>query len=191
MSRSRRSKASSERFIKVSILKEEITRDVTDEDVERLLKIPIRRISQFDIQRMEDEIRQLQDRLAEVEYHLKHLTEYALDFLKGVLDKHRDIYPRRNEIVSLRKVDVRDAARKNLKLKYNPETGYLGYEVSGGRVLFDASVYDRVLCMKKDGTYFVTDIPDKPFVDKGRGRRRGGIKRVRGLQWKYGESAPT
>ncbi len=147
--------------------KEEITRDVTDEDVERLLKIPIRRISQFDIQRMEDEIRQLQDRLAEVEYHLKHLTEYALDFLKGVLDKHRDIYPRRSEIVSLRKVDVRDAARKNLKLKYNPETGYLGYEVSGGRVLFDASVYDRVLCMKKDGTYFVTDIPDKLFVDKG------------------------
>ncbi len=146
---------------------DEIGRDVTDDDVERLLKIPIRRISQFDIERMEDEIRQLQERLNEVELHLKHLVEYALGFLDGILAKYRGKYPRRSEIVSLRKVDVRDAAQKNLKVKYNPDTGYLGYETSGGKVLFDASVYDRVLYVKKDGTYLVTDVPDKLFVGKG------------------------
>jgi topoisomerase-4 subunit A len=146
---------------------DEIGRDVTDDDVERLLKIPIRRISQFDIERMEDEIRQLQERLNEVELHLKHLVEYALGFLDGILAKYRGKYPRRSEIVSLRKVDVRDAAQKNLKVKYNPDTGYLGYETSGGKVLFDASVYDRVLYVKKDGSYLVTDVPDKLFVGKG------------------------
>jgi topoisomerase-4 subunit A len=146
---------------------EEIAREVTDDDVERLLKIPIRRISQFDIERMEDEIRQLQDRIDIVDHHLKNLVEYALGFLDGILEKYRDRYPRKSEIVSLRKVDVRDAAQKNLKVKYNPETGYLGYEVSGGRVLFDASVYDRVLYIKKDGSYLVSDVPDKLFVGKG------------------------
>jgi topoisomerase-4 subunit A len=146
---------------------EEIAREVTDDDVERLLKIPIRRISRFDIDRMEDEIRQLRDRLSEIEHHLRHLTDYALAFLDGILEKYRGKYPRHSEIVSLRKVDVRDAAQKNLKVKYNPDTGYLGYEVSGGRILFDASVYDRILYVKKDGTYLVTDVPDKLFVDKG------------------------
>jgi len=50
---------------------EEIAREITDDDVERLLKIPIRRISQFDIQRMEDEIRELQDRIDIIDHHLK------------------------------------------------------------------------------------------------------------------------
>ena len=146
---------------------EEIGREVSDEDVERLLKIPIRRISQFDIGRMEDEIRALRKRLGEVEHHLAHPVDYALGFLDGILEKYASRYPRRSEIVSLRKVDIRDAAQKNLKVKYNPETGYLGYETSGGRVLFDASVYDRVLYIKKDGSYLVTDVPDKLFVGKG------------------------
>ena len=145
----------------------EIGREVSDEDVERLLKIPIRRISQFDIARMEDEIRGLRERLGEVEHHLAHAVDYALGFLDGILDKYASRYPRRSEIVSLRKVDIRDAAQKNLKVKYNPETGYLGYEASGGRVLFDASVYDRILYIKKDGSYLVTDVPDKLFAGKG------------------------
>ena len=147
--------------------REEIGREVTDDDVERLLKIAIRRISQFDIDRMEDEIRQLHERLKAVEYHLKHLVEYSVDFLDGILEKYRNRYPRMSEIVSLTKVDVRDAAQKNLKMKYNPDTGYLGHEISGGKVLFDASVYDRVLYIKKDGDYIVTDVADKIFVGKG------------------------
>ena len=146
---------------------EEIGREVTDEDIERLLKIPIRRISQFDIQKMEDEIRQLNERLDQVNYHLNNLTEYALDFLDDILEKHAVNFPRRSEIVSLEKVDIRDAAQKNLKVRYNPDTGYLGYDVSGGKVLFDSSVYDRILYIKKDGTYLVTDVPDKLFVGKG------------------------
>ncbi|MCG8454104.1 MAG: DNA topoisomerase IV subunit A [Spirochaetales bacterium] len=146
---------------------EELLRQVIDDDVERLLKIPIRRISQFDISRMEDEIRELENRLAEVEHHLKHLVEYSLSFLDGILEKYKSRYPRRSKLVSLRKVDIRDAAQKNLKVKYNPDTGYLGYEVSGGRVLFDASVYDRVIYIKKDASYLVTDVPDKLFVGKG------------------------
>ena len=116
---------------------------------------------------MEDEIKQLQDRIDVVDYHLKNLVEYALGFLDGILEKYRNKYPRKSEIVSLHKVDVREAAQKNLKVKYNPDTGYLGYEASGGRVLFDASVYDRVLYIKKDGSYLITDVPDKLFVGKG------------------------
>ncbi len=145
----------------------EIERKVSDDDIERLLKIPIRRISQFDIKRMVDEIRQLQERVTEIDHHLTHLVACALSYLDGVIEKYRSKYPRRSEIVSLQKVDIRDVAQKNLKVKYNPGTGYLGYETSGGRVLFSASVYDRVIYIKKDGTYLVTDVPDKLFVGKG------------------------
>jgi topoisomerase IV subunit A len=146
--------------------KDEIKREVTLEDVETLLKIPIRRISAYDINRAKKEMQEIRDRLAEIKKHLGAITEYAVAFLQRLIDKYRDLLPRRTELMSLTKVDVREAAQRNLKLRYDRDTGYLGYEVNGN-VLFDVSPYDRVLVIRKTGAYSVTDVPDKMFVDKG------------------------
>ena len=93
---------------------------------------------------MKKEIEEINARLKEIRYHLKNLKEYAIGFLKGILDSDGSRFQRRSEIVSFEKTDIRDAAQKNLKVKYNSDTGYLGYDVSGGKVLFDASIYDKV-----------------------------------------------
>jgi topoisomerase IV subunit A len=63
-------------------------------------------------------------------------------------------------------VDVREAAQRNLKMRYDRDTGYLGHAVNGN-VLFDVSAYDRILVIRKSGAYSVVDAPDKLFVDKG------------------------
>jgi topoisomerase-4 subunit A len=145
---------------------DEIKHEVTDEDVETLLKIPIRRISLYDINKARAEMEQIRVRLKEIRTHLANITEYATGFLQGLIDKYKSRYPRRSEIISFEKVDVREAAQRNLKLKYDRETGYLGYEVNGN-VLFDVSPYDRVLIIRKSGAYSVVNAPDKLFVDKG------------------------
>jgi topoisomerase IV subunit A len=145
---------------------DEIKREVTNEDVETLLKIPIRRISQYDINRAKKEMQDIKDRLSQIRKHLGAITEYTVKFLEKIIDKYRQSFPRRTELVSFTKVDVREAAQRNLKLKYDRDTGYLGYEVSGN-VLFDVSPYDRVLVIRKTGAYSVSDVPDKSFVDKG------------------------
>ena len=144
----------------------ELDRELKDEDVETLLKIPIRRISQYDIQRMQEEMKELQQRLREVRRHLAQLTEYAVSFIDRILEKYGADYPRKTKIVSFTKVDVREAALRNLRLRYDKATGYLGYEVDG-TTLFDVSTFDRVLCIRKSGTYSVFDVPEKIFVDKG------------------------
>jgi len=146
--------------------KSEIRREVTNEDVETLLKIPIRRISQYDINRAKKEMQEMEARLKEIKHHLAHITEYSVSFLKGIIEKHGGNYPRKTRLVSFEKVDVREAAQRNLKLKYDRDTGYLGYEC-GGSVLFDVSAYDRMLVIRKTGAYSVIDAPDKVFVDKG------------------------
>ncbi|MBN2659521.1 MAG: DNA topoisomerase IV subunit A [Spirochaetales bacterium] len=145
----------------------EIKRDITEEDIERLLKIPIRRISLYDINKMKKEIEEILARLKEIKYHLANLTEYGIGFLKGILESEGERFVRNAEIVSFEKVDIRDAAQKNLKVKYNKETGYLGYDVSNGKVLFDASIYDKVIVIKKDATYMAMNVPDKTFIGKG------------------------
>ena len=145
---------------------EEIGRDVSEEDIETLLKIPIRRISLYDIQRAQKEMREIRKRLREINKHLKQIIPYAINFLEGLLDRYGAQFERRTEIESFSKVDVRQAAKRDLKLRYDAKNGYLGYTVNGDN-LFEISNYDRVLVIRKDGTYSVIDAPDKLFVDRG------------------------
>jgi len=145
---------------------DQIRREVTLEDVEVLLKIPIRRISAYDIERAKKEMQEIKNRLKEIREALASIIDYSIGFLQKLIDKYHNEYPRKTELVSLKKVDVREAAQRNLKLRYDKDTGYLGYEVNGNH-LFDVSQYDRILVIRKSGAYSVMNVPDKLFVDKG------------------------
>ncbi len=144
----------------------EIKREVTEEDVETLLKIPIRRISAYDINRAKDEMDEINRRLGQIRSSLAGIVEYSIEFLRKLIDKYKDKYPRRTQLASLKKIDAREAAQRNLKMRYDRDTGYLGYAVNGN-VLFDVSPYDRLLVIRKSGAYSVVDAPEKLFVDKG------------------------
>jgi topoisomerase-4 subunit A len=146
--------------------KKEINREVTAEDVETLLKIPIRRISAYDINKARHEMDEIKTRLKEIKHSLDTITDYTVGFLQDAILKYAKQHPRRTEIVSFEKVDVREVAQRNLKLRYDRDNGYLGYEVNGS-ALFDVSLYDRVLVIRKNGMYSVINAPDKLFVDKG------------------------
>lgn len=145
----------------------EIRRKVTQDDVERLLKIPIRRISRYDIEKAKKEITEIKARLKEIKHHLENITAYSIDYLSGVVADYRDAHRRRTVIGSFDKVDVREAAVRSMSLRYDNKTGYLGYAVSGGRELFKVSPYDRILVVRRSGTYSIINVPEKLFVDKG------------------------
>ncbi len=147
--------------------KKEIKREVTREDVERLLKIPIRRISLYDINKARREIAEINARLKDVRAKLKDLKGYAVSFLGELIEANGPAYPRKTEITSFSKVDVREAARRDLDLYYDDSTGYLGTEVKTGKPLFKVSIYDRVLVMRKNGIYSVVNVPDRLYVDRG------------------------
>lgn len=146
--------------------KENIRAEVSREDVDNLLKIPIRRISLYDINKAQEEMQEIRRRLREVRANLRGIRAYAIGFVEGIIEKYRVDHPRRTEIASIQKVDVREAAQRNLKLRYDRNTGYLGHQVNGVALL-DVSPYDRVLVIRKSGTYSVVDAPEKLFVDKG------------------------
>ena len=144
-----------------------IRREVTQEDIERLLKIPIRRISLYDINKAKQEIRDIKARLKEIAYHLSHITDYAVGFLDTLVKDYGGTFARKTQVQSFQKVDAREAAQRNMDLRYDSDTGYLGYEVKSGRALFEVSSYDRVLVIRGSGVYSVIDVPEKLFVDKG------------------------
>ncbi len=145
----------------------EIKREITEEDLERLLKIPIRRISLYDINKARKEIEEITARIREIRALLKDVVSYAEAFLDGIIDRRSQDFPRLTTITSFSKVEARSAAARNLSLRYDDKTGYLGYQVSGGKAMFDVSEFDRILIIKKDGSYSVHPVSEKKFVGSG------------------------
>jgi topoisomerase-4 subunit A len=147
--------------------KKEIKRQVTDEDVERLLRIPIRRISLYDINKAKEEMDALKAKISQVRKHLADLVNYAVAFLEGIAKRLEKDWPRRTELTAFRQVDVKEASRRDLPLRYDETTGYLGTSVSGGETLAHVSTFDKVIAIRRNGVYTVMTVPEKIFVDKG------------------------
>jgi topoisomerase-4 subunit A len=152
-------------------LKEVGPRGVSPEDVEHLLRIPIRRISLYDINKARAEVLEIQARIKEINGHLKNIVAYGVAFLDGIIAKVRANPElgggeRKTRVGKFDKVDVKELAKKELELKYDRETGYLGTAVTGA-VAAEVSSFDRILTLRQNGVYTVTELPEKVFVGPG------------------------
>ena len=147
--------------------KDELIREITKEDVEHLLQIPIRRISLYDINKNRAEVREINAKLKEIARKLKHLTDCAIDYLNGMLGHFSaEELVRHTQIEKFSATDVKEVAKSDKSLRYD-EKGYLGINVSGGTEIKKVSPYDRIIYVRKNGMYTITDVPDKLFIDKG------------------------
>ena len=144
---------------------EELIRPITDDDVEHLLKIPIRRISLYDISKNKKEVQAINARIKEINRLLKHLVEYAISYLDGIETKlNSENSKRKTKITNINAVDVKAVVKRDIPLKYDEKSGNLGTEVSGGVELLKVTPYDKVLYVRKSGIYTVSESPKKIFV---------------------------
>jgi topoisomerase IV subunit A len=144
--------------------RKELTRDVTDADVDRLLQVRIRRISLFDINKHREETEQIKGELGETRKNLKGLTKYVIGHLEGLIAKYKDLYPRLTRSSRYDEVDVKEAAFKAFKVAYDRDSGYVGYKVSGEEFRLECTKFDKILIVNRDGHYKVTELPEKLFV---------------------------
>ncbi len=146
--------------------RDRLRRDVTLDDVEKLLQIRIRRISLFDMNKNREEIDGILKELAEVEANLKSLRAYAIKYLKRLIKDYKDRYPRLTEITTFGQIELRQLTARELQLKIDRENGYIGHDIRGGEPLFDCSSLDKIIVVWDDGHYKVLPPPDKLFIDK-------------------------
>ncbi len=141
-----------------------LQRDVTRDDAEGLLGIPIRRISFFDLEKNRKEIERLRAEEAEVEQELAELVPYAIRYLRNLLRKYGADLPRRTRISQFGEISERELTANDLAIAYDREKGYLGYGIAG-EALLACSPLDRLLLVWKDGRCKAVAPPEKLFVD--------------------------
>jgi topoisomerase IV subunit A len=145
--------------------KRQLVRDVVDADVEKLLQVRIRRISLFDINKHREEMAQTKAELETTRKNLKGLTKHVIGHLEALLEKYAPLYPRlTTKSARHEEVDVKAAAFKAFKVAYDRESGYVGYKVGGEEFKLECTKFDKILLVFKDGTYKVSELPEKLFV---------------------------
>lgn len=140
-----------------------LEREPLEEDRERLLGIPIRRISQFDIEKNQKDIAALNDELEAVIKKLKNVKKYTIQTLQALIKKYGEEFPRRTKIQSIEALDRRAIETKAIRVGYDPETGFVGTKITGPHV-FECTNFDKMLLLFKDGSYTVVNIPEKQYV---------------------------
>lgn len=141
----------------------QLLREPTQEDRERLLNIPIRRISRFDLAKSQEEIVSCQEQLAKVEKELKNIKRVTIRYLQGLLKKYVKDYERRTEIQAIQQVDTRAMETRQVTVGFDPASGFIGTKVESKHLL-ECTNFDKLLVMFKDGSYHVINIPEKQYM---------------------------
>jgi topoisomerase-4 subunit A len=149
-------------------MKEVGPRGISHDDIEHLLRIPIRRISLYDINKARKEVDEILARIKEINALLKNIVSYAVSCLDNFINriKANEEYgkgERKTKVGTFEKVDVKEVVKKDIELKYDSKTGYVGTAVAGN-VIAELSTFDRILVIKQNGSWLVQDLPEKAFA---------------------------
>ncbi|MCX8491653.1 MAG: DNA gyrase/topoisomerase IV subunit A, partial [Cyclobacteriaceae bacterium] len=146
--------------------KKQFYREITKEDILRLLEIRIKRISKYDSFKADELMRDLEKELKETLHHLKHLTDYAIAYYQNLLNKYGKGRERKTEIKSFTSVAATEVIANNQKLYVNREDGFIGWSLKKDEFIADCSELDDVIVIRRDGKAKVSRINEKVFMGK-------------------------
>ncbi len=136
-------------------------RPMVEEDVKRLLEIRIRRISAYDIEKNRRDILEVEKQISALDKKLRNMKKTTILYVKALIEKYSDRFPRRTEITRIKAVDKKAVARQNIKLSYDKDSGYFGSDVRGQQFKMTVSEYDLILGVASDGSYRIMPPPEK------------------------------
>ncbi|GGG40954.1 DNA topoisomerase IV subunit A [Dokdonia pacifica] len=143
-----------------------LKRAVTEEDITRLTEIRIKRISKFDIDKAQQKIDALEEQIAEVNHHLEHLTEYAIDYFTRLKKDYGKGKERKTEIRIFDDIQATKVVLRNTKLYVNRAEGFIGTSLKRDEYVTDCSDIDDIIVFTKEGKMMVTRVGTKTFIGK-------------------------
>ena len=172
-----------------------LKRAVTEDDIVRLTEIRIKRISKFDLDKAQQHLESLQERIAEVKNHLAHLVEFTIDYFKNLKETYGKDRGRLTEIRIFDDIEATKVVIRNTKLYVNREEGFVGTSLKKDEYVTDCSDIDDIIVITNDGQMMVSKVDSKIFVGKGIIHvavfKKKDKRTTYNLVYKDGKSGPT
>tara|TARA_R110001592_G_scaffold8393_5_gene45917 strand:+ start:155 stop:2818 length:2664 start_codon:yes stop_codon:yes gene_type:complete len=172
-----------------------LKRAVTEEDITRLTEIRIKRISKFDLDKAQQYLESLQERIAEVKNHLANLIEFAINYFKNLKDTYGKDRGRLTEIRVFDDIEATKVAIRNTKLYVNKDEGFVGTSLKKDEYVTDCSDIDDIIMITNEGKMMVSKVDSKIFVGKGIIHvavfKKKDKRTIYNLVYKDGKGGPT
>ncbi len=146
--------------------KAKFVRAITRDDILRLLEIKMGRILKFNIDKANNYIATLNDRIADIDHKLSHLVEYTIEWYEGLKKKYGHMYPRRTVIRDFDTIVASKVAEANEKLYINRADGFIGTSLKKDEFVCNCSDIDDIIIFYKDGKFKVIRVGEKIYVGK-------------------------
>ncbi|GHU87797.1 DNA topoisomerase IV subunit A [Bacteroidia bacterium] len=141
-------------------------REITRDDIIRLLEIKMGRILKFNKDKADDSIANYKEQIEKIKYHLDHIVEYTISWFSNLKEKYGKNYPRKTELRNFDTIEAAKVVEANEKLYINREEGFIGYGLKKDEYICNCSDIDDIIIFFKDGKYKVVKISEKMFVGK-------------------------
>lgn len=146
--------------------KEDLNREINDDDLQRLTQIPMIRITRFDSYKAEENIAKIEEEIAQVKHHLDHLIDFAIDYFTKLKEKYGKGRERLTEIRNFDTIEATKVVLRNTKLYVNREEGFIGTALKKDEYVTDCSDIDDIIVFLRNGQMIVTKVDEKKFVGK-------------------------
>ncbi|MCD7916142.1 MAG: DNA gyrase/topoisomerase IV subunit A [Tannerellaceae bacterium] len=143
-----------------------LVREVTREDILRLMEIKMGRILKFNSDKSKAQIAQINADIKQINHKLKNIVSYTIDWFTGLKEKYGASYPRQTEIRNFDTIEATKVVEANEKLYINRAEGFIGMSLKKDEYICNCSDIDDIIIFYRTGVYKVVKVPDKMFIGK-------------------------
>lgn len=144
----------------------QMIREVTKDDILKLMEIKMARILKFNTDKAEENIARLNAELTEVDKHLANIVEYTCNWFERLQKKYGKFFPRHTELRNFDVIEAVKVVEANEKLYVDREEGFIGTSLKKNEFVANCSDIDDAIIFFRDGRYIVTSVADKKFIGK-------------------------
>lgn len=152
--------------LRLTPYKETFIREITRDDLLRLMEIKMARILRFNKDKAEELIARLKNEIKEIDKQLGRMTEVTIKWYAMLKEKYGSRYPRMTEIRNFDTIVAAKVVEANQKLYINRAEGFIGTSLKKDEFVTNCSDIDDVILFYKDGKYKVVKVSEKLFVGK-------------------------
>lgn len=146
--------------------KDQLIREINDDDLLKLTQIPMIRITRFDSSKADDALLKIEEEMELVKHNLANLIEYAIEYFKDLKKRFGVGRDRKTEIKVFDNISATKVIIANRKLYVDYEEGFIGYGLKKNEAVCDCSEIDDIVCFFASGKMMITKVADKKFVGK-------------------------
>ncbi len=154
----------------------QMIREVTRDDILRLMEIKMARILRFNKDKADEAIARMKGDIAQIDRDLSNMVEVACNWFRMLKAKYGKEHPRRTELRNFDTIVATKVAEANEKLYINREEGFIGTSLKKDEFIANCSDIDDAILFYRDGTYKVIRIGDKTFVGETERSKAEGRK---------------